>query len=527
MMKALMSRRVRAFSSGSMWPSGKGLFYGTVRNRGAAWRCLAYFLGLVVLLCASQAWAFPATGTWKGTWGAGGSAPPTFTGSSAAGVCSQLVAYGNSCTNCGDVGAPQNAFLRPLTGAPNAGQTACMIKRKDGSALYTMGLTLQSICPANSVAAGAGNCTCNVGFTYNVLDRACLPQDEFYCLQNMANAAGLGEYSGSRWVDGKVPSMDICDDGYDPPGGSKGCKVRWEMEWSTQVNGHWRTYGRLWPVQVGPYACNSGGEKPKPPPNPDKPEEPDTCKPPQVAGTVNGQPHCYTPSPNKPIEGKPTTSTESETKDNGNGTSTTTTTTTTSQTNCTGGSCNTSTNTVVNTVTTNNTTGDTITNNTTTTNGGTTDPIGEFCKKNPKSSICVGDSGDEGDKSSFGGSCSAGFECKGDAIQCAIARDQHKRHCQVFEPQGTAEEGAYAAAKDKTGNQTTENPNNQEINAEASLGTADLLGAGGAGVQDVTLVVTGQTIVLPLSKLNFWLGMLGNVMVGISFLLAFRIVSRG
>ncbi|MDP9123067.1 MAG: hypothetical protein M3N82_00430, partial [Pseudomonadota bacterium] len=54
------------------------------------------------------------------------------------------------------------------------------------------------------------------------------------------------------------------------------------------------------------------------------------------------------------------------------------------------------------------------------------DANASFCKQNPNASICK--------SSAFGGSCGASFTCDGDAVQCAIAKEQHIRACQVFEP---------------------------------------------------------------------------------------------
>lgn len=62
---------------------------------------------------------------------------------------------------------------------------------------------------------------------------------------------------------------------------------------------------------------------------------------------------------------------------------------------------------------------------------GTTDPkrtdtdAGEFCKKNPTALMCV--------KSTWGGSCGGGFTCTGDAVFCAIAKEEHQRNCTLFD----------------------------------------------------------------------------------------------
>ena len=63
---------------------------------------------------------------------------------------------------------------------------------------------------------------------------------------------------------------------------------------------------------------------------------------------------------------------------------------------------------------------------TTTNPDGSTDekPEQEFCKENPDAPQCK--------KSNWGGSCGS-FTCDGDAIQCAIAREQHKTNCKLFD----------------------------------------------------------------------------------------------
>ena len=68
----------------------------------------------------------------------------------------------------------------------------------------------------------------------------------------------------------------------------------------------------------------------------------------------------------------------------------------------------------------------------------------DFCKKHPDSSICI--------KGQFGGSCgggSGGFQCKGDAVQCAIAKEIHRRNCEVLEAKN-AETAKYDDMKSKS-----------------------------------------------------------------------------
>lgn len=134
---------------------------------------------------------------------------------------------------------------------------------------------------------------------------------------------------------------------------------------------------------------------------------------------------------------------------------------------------------------------------------------------------------EEDDKpGTFGGSCGAGFACEGDAIQCAIAREQHVRSCQLF-TEKSAESELYEANKGKTGNQTLDLEGNETIDMQNRIDTSDALGFGSAGVQDLNITVMSQSITLPFSKLNQYLSMFGNLLVAISFLIALRIIGRG
>jgi len=125
----------------------------------------------------------------------------------------------------------------------------------------------------------------------------------------------------------------------------------------------------------------------------------------------------------------------------------------------------------------------------------------------------------------FGGACNA-VACEGDAIQCAIARDQYRRSCELMEKE-SAESQLYTSNKSKEGNQTGNLPGNETINLAGRIDTSDALGAGSAGVSDLSVTVLGQSITLPFSMLNPYLAALGNVLLAVSFLIALRIVARG
>lgn len=145
----------------------------------------------------------------------------------------------------------------------------------------------------------------------------------------------------------------------------------------------------------------------------------------------------------------------------------------------------------------------------------------------PRPDDADGDGKDDKDEegSSFGGQCES-VSCEGDAIQCAIVRDQYKRSCEAFEKE-SAESKLYSDNKGKEGKQTGDLPGNETVNVGGRIDSSDALGGGSAGLSDLNVTVWGQSISLPISMLNPYLAALGNVLLAVSFLLALRIVARG
>lgn len=520
-----MGAHVRAFFSESSWLTGKGLSNGTFCYRRLARRCLAYLFCLVLALLTTSVFAFPIESQYRASCAASGPGNPAKSalGSSPDAACSAIP----------DDGDPGNGnfIRRNFRGAPDG--KACLVDLYYTSGQYShwgAACTISQVttCPQNSSPSGAGQCTCNSGYVEDLYNPGtCYPEDDGRCKNSYgweSNANGLmSNYGALRDYKGNIPDGENrCFEFFDnkPGGGRHGCFleyngfIRFERNGVAYSGGEFKVPGRN-----NGLACDPDDPNNKPP-------EENECPDGQVQGSINGQTICYKPSDdNVNREEGPTTTTEKETRDNGDGTRTEKTTTRTTTTRCTGNSCNTVTTITTNTQIINNSDNSVVSNTTTTGSDENQDSLGELCKKNPKLYICSGPG--EGEKSSWGGSCSAGFQCKGDAIQCAMARDQHQRNCQAFEPQGTAEEGEYAAGKDKTGNQTGDNPNNEDINAATTLDTSDALGGGGSGLQDLTVTVVGKSVTLPFSQINPYLAILGNLLVAVSFLLAFRIVARG
>lgn len=119
----------------------------------------------------------------------------------------------------------------------------------------------------------------------------------------------------------------------------------------------------------------------------------------------------------------------------------------------------------------------------------------------------------------------SGFSCEGDAIQCAIAQEQHRRACKLFDDE-SAESKLYNDNKGKKGNQTGDLPGNETISIAGRVNTSDAIGGGGC-FGDLNLTVWHTSVSLPLSNLCQYLAMLGNILVAVSMLMAARIITRG
>ena len=414
-------------------------------------------------------------------------------------------------------------------------------------------------CPAGSTVSGSGeaaSCTCNAGSTE--FGGTCVPDTpDGQCTANAERVNGVcmckvgfkeglgvcqfdkkgqceafeaieGTFGGllgreialvGRVNDGAVFCMPLSSD--PAKMASAGCSVKFSQQMvATNPDGSTTSYGG-WDMGTPSatdsrdFSCSTA--EPVPPKQPDAP----TC-PNGSPGTVNGVQVCVPRQPNNGVE---TGGTDSTTVNDGTNT---TETENNSTTVCKDGKCTTTT--VTTTTVTNNTSGSSTTSSTT---SATTASQGDFCAKNPSNAQCngTGTGGNgEGDgkeePSQFGGACAAGFTCKGDAIQCAIAHEQHKRACRLFDDP-SPESQLYLANKGKEGNQTTDLPGNETVNVAGRIDSSDALGAGSSGVSDLNVTVWGKAVTLPFSMVNPYLAALGNVLLAVSFLLALRIVARG
>ena len=147
-----------------------------------------------------------------------------------------------------------------------------------------------------------------------------------------------------------------------------------------------------------------------------------------------------------------------------------------------------------------------------------TKPQESFCRENPESPLCK--------KSSFGGSCAA-TACDGDAVQCAIAAEIHKRNCEWFDNPtelkniGTQAMNGQAKPDGHPGNAAE----SSSVSFSSTIDQTDRLGGGCPS--DFSVTVMGKSLTIPFASICDELQLLGSLMVGVCMLAAAAIVFRG
>lgn len=244
---------------------------------------------------------------------------------------------------------------------------------------------------------------------------------------------------------------------------------------------------------------------------PKKAEPSDPSCPGGFKGEVNGVSVCVPPKASSGV-------TEMEEKDNGDGTKTNTKT----EVKCENGSCD-----VTRTSTTTNTsTKETVSSSSTT----TTVDKSTFCRKNPTANVCKNEKGEEEGAGKFGGSCDAGFKCEGDALQCAIAKEQHKRNCEMSDNLLKSDEyKEWQKEKAKGWDGKSSLINGLEGNREhtISIDVGDEFIGSGSCPSDQTIELPFSTsFTIPFSAMCPWLRMLGQGFVIFAYIAGALIIVR-
>lgn len=378
---------------------------------------------------------------------------------------------------------------------------SCVVKtvRKSDGYTYTgtlyMEFTNVLSCPSNSTLV-SGQCVCSSGFT----------EEDGQCVNNCPPAGTTeGDSSNAYTTSSKVPSNNLCIGSCSWSAGG--------VVPSVCANGKCYYYG---PFTSNGSACTGEGGGPAP-------EEPDLVPPDdakcvskgQCPGTINGTKVCVPCSSKEGTTSESGSSSSEGTDSSGAPTGSTGTTNTTKETtaNCTNGSCNTTTTT-------------TVTNpdgSTTTTTETESTPHPDFCKANPGHIVCKGE-----DEGTFGGSCAAGFQCSGDAVQCAQAEAAWKSACASDVSGMTEQINTGTAAMAAGAASGLGIPGGSDaFDLGSRLSEVPLFGSSGGCPSDVAVNVGGTSYNIAFSSMCPQLQVLGVALMAFAYLVAGFIVFRG
>lgn len=371
-------------------------------------------------------------------------------------------------------------------------QFGCRLTR-DGSPWDTFPDQFKSFCPVDgSTAIPGGGRSCYVS-------RGSCPAgqsvDSLGVCQYTCPGFGTQTGSSATTLTSRGDAFLLC---------IAGCQYAPSVQ-ARQSDGAWAAWGPYTSMGLKCTGAESGGGTPAPA----------VCPPAQCMGEVNGTSVC---KPCGDVKEPPkTTETSAPPADAGSAPSGATpgSSSTTEQTSCSGGQC-----TTTRTTTTVGSSGGQTSQTST-----TTQPIGTYCSVNPGAAVCAGvGEGEDEEPSTWGGSC-AGFQCGGDAIQCAIAREQHTRNCALFDQATDLSRVGTAAA---TGENPADHPRSQAQSTTFALSSmldaSPLFGSSGGCPADVSFAYAGQTLVIPFSQSCDVLHMLGAMWMGICYLVAATIV---
>jgi len=237
-------------------------------------------------------------------------------------------------------------------------------------------------------------------------------------------------------------------------------------------------------------------------------EPPTKCSVGQCPGTVNGTTRCFPCSETKETTTK--TSAESSTSaasGAASGPASSSTSGTSSSTSCKDGTCTT-------TETTTTTSADGTKTDKSTTK---TQDQNSFCAENPKAASC------KGLESSWGGSCSSGFQCEGTAVECAIAQASWKSACATeispTDSKVTAGNNAMSA-----GDRPLDHPGNNPTSSVFSANLDQSNPYSSECPADIPLDVMGQSFSIPLTHACGSFQFMGKVVVAFALVAAAYIV---
>ncbi len=270
---------------------------------------------------------------------------------------------------------------------------------------------------------------------------SCVPgytlQPDGTCKKEQPNCPAAGQPApGGNTANGTSPTQTILN----PQVCVGGCAYTYSSYWTGAKPGQSGGYPAQYTgLQSTGNACDGSATPTASMPSPPTPDNP--CGQRQYYGTVNGQPKCVD-YPTQTTGGTTSTTTTDAPASSPPASSSSTTTTSTT---CDGATCTTTTVVVGGgggvgggpggngsasgasaspCATGQVSTGAQVNGGPGTCTTTTTQPQDEYCKEHPTADQC-------GNKSQWGGDCTGGFTCKGDAVVCAISQVQYKQYCEA------------------------------------------------------------------------------------------------
>jgi hypothetical protein len=396
--------------------------------------------------------------------------------------------------------------------SPGPNYTLSCVLNSNGSdcgsvSSYTSQTTVsQPGCPANSTLSGS-TCVCNLGFKGGGFNGASTASS---CTAYTCDQKSLPSFTSTT-----RPTLDF---GCESSGANAGCVSRDVLDAFTTSADGTRTYfghGVLTGSACQEGGSNAGSEVAPPPQTPVAEHEPTQAEKcalgrgnPMCAAVVNGANVCVSCTSSESTTTE-TAATPAGAASAPQGVTPGTTTTTTS---CTGNACS-------QVRTTKDANGNTTS---VTTSTGSLGQIGAG-----SGSGAAGGGGEDG--SAFGASCAAGaasITCEGDAVQCAIAREQYRRQCEFFEKTTDASAAATAAAAAGVGGDADHPGRHVQNTALGTFDQTDLIAGGGCPADRV--IGTGiYAVTLPLSEICGPAAWLGNLLVALTAFSCVFIVFKG
>lgn len=142
----------------------------------------------------------------------------------------------------------------------------------------------------------------------------------------------------------------------------------------------------------------------------------------------------------------------------------------------------------------------------------------KYCEENPNASVCK-----ENKDSTFGGDCTGGFTCNGDAANCATAKASWELRCEFSKTSPISDFGQSLV----DGHDTASLPSSHNPDVTRDLSQLGYTDTAGSCLPDLQFNMMGRSLTVPTQGICNIGGWLGNIGVALSLLIAGFIIVGG